>query len=446
MKKFTRVFLVLLSILALTASFFACKRKSETPASPADLGALSNELTESALPDGGLNREIAEKILDLFNSAGFETAETAASLRALKEKATDVAPALTGVYENAFSEESIPAYRAALGAVSEAVSPEKAGELFYAAASEAYDSLPFSLSDCRAAAALLFGINQKDGDALYSAATTGDYSAIGKRELNTVLMTFSSSLLRAKGISDAAKEYLFGLFSSYVQNFTYDVELTSEQKEHLAQAKTYILRLGEVLKEHYEFVLSFASAFCAEASARVFLGGEYEKRERTTYYGYEYDSWKATEITESDYEEKAGDFDEYFALTDTVLGYSSGDTFTLIPEKDVTLGEKIYKLQTAYRAYLSMTDEQKEECKVFLNDALSVLSLDPELVAILFDLEIKKPSEGAPIASFEEAVSALSSLLSFESTDGVSSHERAASSAATETIAAYLRSYLPTLF
>jgi hypothetical protein len=103
-------------------------------------------------------------------------------------------------------------------------------------------------------------------------------------------------------------------------------------------------------------------------------------------------------------------------------------------------------LQVLLLAYDALSEAQKTEFKTFIEKALSILAKDEGAVLVLFELTPHEADENAKTATFNELVSALSSIASFESTDGVTDHEREKANAAIDVYKAFLRGYFPHLF
>ena len=446
MKQFLRAILIVTLALALSAGLFSCK-KEQTPAQTTDVTALSLEAVEAAIPDGALNAEIAAKLLSALSDAEFERAEIISSLRALKERGDKVSEALVALYENNFAKENANSIRVALGAIAEAVSPEAAGELYYSVASSFSDALPHSKQDCRKVATLVFGLNVDLDESFLSGIFDSGLSSIGAKEINTLFRAVSSSLDQTKTLSEGAKVFLFNYLTREIDAYAAPEGFTEEQIENLVSVKKYLKELAKIMLDNFEIALTYLSSYFANATSRLILGGAYAKTDEILYYGYDYENWATTQLTKEEFEARAGDHDEYFALEGTASGYYEGDRFVKIEERDVALGEKAYALQVLYQAYRALTDEQKAAFRTFTNDAFTTLAEDETTVMLLFGLtERHEAIEGARTATFGETVAALASLSSFDSTDGVSDHERATATAAIETFEAFLRGYFPHLF
>ena len=445
MKRFLGAILILSLTLALATGLFSCQPE-KSPEESTDLNALALEVAEEAIPDGELNAAIAKKLLSALTEAEFEKAEIVASLRALKEKGADLMPALIALYESNFTKEHAKASYVALGAIAKAVSPEAAGELFYSVVCSLGESPAYSKEDCRKIGSLVFGLNVDIDESFLSSVLGEGLSSIGAKEINTIFRAVSASLNQAKTISLHAKIFLYNLLNETIDNFAAPEEFTEEQIKTLISFKNYLKELAKTLLDHFEIALTYLSAYFGNASSRLTLGGAYAKTDETLYYGYTYDDWKSTQITKEEYDARSGDYDDYFALEGTAYGYYDGDRFVKISESDVALGEKVYALQVLFRAYSALSDAQKEEFRTFLQKSLSILAKDEGSVMTIFKLTPHEADENARIASLNDLLSALSTVSSFESTDGVTDHERAAANAAIDVYDAFLRGYFPHLF
>ncbi len=445
MKHFLRTLSILLTVLVLVTGLFSCDKEREPDAST-DLNALSLEVTSAAIPEGDTNAEIAEKLLSALTEAGFEKAEIVASLRALKEKANGITDVLIGLYDGAFSKESIKTVYVALGAIANAVSPERAGELYYSVASSISTDLPYSQADCRKVASLLFALNADLDDSFVSGIFNDGLSSVGTKELNTLFQSLSASLIQTKTISDGAKAFLYEQLTQVIDEYEIPSDFTPEQVENMLAVKQYFKDLAKVILDHFEAAISYASAFFESASARLVHGGSYVKTDEVLYYGYVYETWNATQITKEEYEARAGEYDDYFMLEGTALGYYNGDRFVKIPNKDVELGEKVYTLQVLYRAYQKLSTSEKNAFDLFADACCTVLSRDEASLSALLNLPAHDPVQGAETATWSELLTALSTLSSFNSLDGVTVNESQTAFAAIAVCESYLRYYFPHLF
>ena len=154
MKKHLAILLIFALLLPLTVGLFACEEGKSAPTLSTE--ALAAQCVEAALPENEEKGTVAGELLALFEEAGLTQAEIRASLLSLKE-AENLAPALLALHQKNYVAEDTASYRSALQAVANAVSPEIAGAVFYACAKQVNDAPPYTLSDCRKIASLLFG-------------------------------------------------------------------------------------------------------------------------------------------------------------------------------------------------------------------------------------------------------------------------------------------------
>ena len=143
-------------IAALTTGFFACKKEAAPTRTSLSESELALEVAAAAFPTGEENQAIADALLALLHEAALEQGEKLDALTALKAAGPSIAPALLSVKENAYSTDRFTAIRDALRIIAKAISPEVAGEVYYAAAKAYKSDLPYSLSDCRKVASFYF--------------------------------------------------------------------------------------------------------------------------------------------------------------------------------------------------------------------------------------------------------------------------------------------------
>lgn len=415
-------------ILALSASFFACGDKTpEEPAAP-DKGELALALVENAFPAGQEDKaEIASAILSLLERADLEDAETIAVLSGLKGDAAFMTVALD-LKANTYTTDHANLYHTLLSDIATAVgSPEIAGRVFYTAASNFKTDLPYTASDCEKLAPLILGQDLSLGGEVFEAITEGETAGLNEKEVNTMMLTLVSALRKAVGISSSAKSYLLSLATEAVNSFSGEDELGETLADAFEQNKQYIVTIVAAFIDGYDEILSFAADILDIADARLIIGLPYEKEERTIYYGYNYDSWTKTVISKEEYDARAGGYDEYFEDNATVKGFTVNGTFVMISDEDAALADAAYRLSAAYSSYLSLTDEKKQ-------------ALQSGIINLLESLAEETEHEGA---TFDELVTALSALTTFDPTDGISAAERSAAQTAVQTFESFINGYLP---
>ena len=445
MKKVLQALLIVVLVLALAASIFAC-RKQEPTQPQKDLPTLAQEVVTAAFPEQSDTKGIADALLALLEKSELEEQESRALLAALAEKGEEIAPALTDLTANSFSKQNAAAYRTALQCAASTVSPEIAGSLFFHAAEQTQEDLPYTLSDCQKLSSLILGQDDTFGSDVLDDLLDGNYTQVSEKQINTLLLTLSSSLRQAVGISAGAKEYLFTLAQTSVRDFSTDNFSSDKTKEVIDQSKGILLLLASLVRDSYDSILSFTADFLAAADAKLFLGMGYEKKEVTLYYGYLYENWQAIPLTEAQFTAREGDYDEYISMDKTLKGFTVNDAFVTVSEEDATLADSTYRLTTAYRVYSALTEEEKQAFQSALSSFLSILAQDQALVAALLDRPLIEELTVAGGFAFPEVVSALSSLVDFDATDGVSESERAAAQRAINVWESYLHIYLPKVF
>ena len=431
-------------ILALAASVFACHKQK--PTQEKSLATLAAETVSALLPEEKDQEGVATALLALFEQSELEEQESRTLLSALAEAGESVATALTDLAKKTYSQENADAYLAALQCAANAVSPEIAGSLFFHAASQVKEDLPYTLLDCQKLSALVLGQNDAFGGDVLDELLDGNYSRVNEKQINTLLLTLSSSLRQAVGISQGAKEYLFTLAQESLQSFSADRFSNEQTKEVVNQSKDILLLLAALLRDGFDSILGYAADFLAVADAKLFLGLGYEKKELTLYYGYQYEGWVVTPLTKEQFEARDGDYDEYVSLDKTLKGFTVNGDYITITDEDAALADDVYRLMTAYRVYSTLSEERKQAFEDTLSSFLSILAQDQALVAALLDRPL---IEGLTVAggfAFPEVVSALSALEGFDATDGVSESERAAAKRAITILESYLHVYLPKVF
>jgi len=433
-------------LCALSAGLFACKKKNPSPSGKVTEEDLALQTVNEAIPNGEDNAATAKALLALFRKADMEEGEIVDALSALKAKGKSVAPAMIAVEEKLYTTDLFPAIRDALQVVADAVSPEVAGEVFYAAATDYSSKVPYTLSDCRKLAAFYFSQNTTFGSNVLNDVLNGEVYPASRKELNTVLVTLSASLHSMAGISEEARNYLSELAKSGISSLvTTQEKLSDESQAIIDKSKALLYSVFDVLRDHYDLSLTYFSNFLSFSDARLFLGSEYDKKELTLYYGYHYDGWTVTEITEEQYTKQEGDYDEYVMKTFPMKGHYVGDDFVGISDKDVLLAEKAYRFHLAYRAYRALTEEEKAEFRTALHEILTLLSEDPDFLATMLKRDKIKPT-GTIGATFDEMLNAFSSLADIDPTDGFDNQERDKAKSAERLFESYLHGYLPELF
>ena len=301
-------FLSLILILVLTASLalalFSCKDKPTTEPQP-DIPALAAQAVEASLPESEDKEAIASALLSLLDAANVEDADKATILLIAKEN--ELGAALNALYTKDFDNEAKTQAEKALSLIANTVSADIAGDLFYAVKAEYSESLAYTREDCRKIANLYFTFYRDLGETELSALIQGDLQGLSARRVNTLLISLASSLHSMTGVSESGKEYLRSLALTMPEKIIEQREISS-----VTVATEYLTRLITAVFNAYEPFLTYAAAFCSLSTAETFLGVDYERREGTLYYGYDYASATATEISREDYEAKKGGYDAYF--------------------------------------------------------------------------------------------------------------------------------------
>ena len=437
--------LIFACILALSAGFFACEEKAPSTPEILDKDALALSLTRAAFQGDEAYDDVAPALLSLLSDAGTEDAESVALLTALKEKGDAFAEVYLDIKNNSYTRERAALYRDALSTVAASVgSPEVAGRIYYAAAKKYREDTPYTSADCEKLAALLLGQNMAVGGDILEALLNGNTDSLNQKEVNTLMLTLVSAFKKAVGISPQAKEYLLSLASSALDELEEkgdDPQISALLEEN----KAYLRSLLSAFLGGYDAILSFASDFLDKADASLFMGLPYEKEERVVYYGYKYDGWKTTIITKEQYDARSGGYDEYIAREATVKGFTVEGTFIVVTEEDARLADNVYRLYTAYTAFLATSPEAKSALEIALDETLTVLGGAQETLGLLLGRELIEES-GAPAATFDEMIAALPALSAFDATDGISEAERSAAIEAIDVFESFLHGYLPLLF
>lgn len=434
--------MILCLLLAFTTGLFACKNKE--PVTPdKDKNTLAVMLVNEVFKDERDDKEqIKGALLALLEDAELEDAEAISILSGMIDNADSLANPLLDLKNNEYSTEHIEVYRRALQLIANAVSPEMAGRVFYAAASKTQESLAYSRSDCEKIASLFFGDN--DLFDIELDLVQRQTSNLNEKQLNTAMITIVSALRKAVGISEGARGFLRGLSARMIDE-VFDTEnetLDAETRDAMQQSKDFLLALAGVFLDNYDRILSFTADYLAQADARLFLGLPYEKKECTTYYGYDYATWHRTAITKEQYEAREGGYDEYIKIDDTLKGFTVNGTFVPIDDEDAALADKAYRLSAAHRAYALLDEAQKETFKETAHAVLSVLATKEAAVAAMIERSMSDTPATATV-SIEELIASLPALSAFDATDGVSEEEHNLALDTVLTFIDYLHGYFP---
>ena len=445
MKTF-RAFMPILLILALAASLLSCGDPEPSVLAPS-IDEIATQTVEAILPAGESNAEVKSALLALFDKVGLEKAEIRAVFGALQTQGDVIAPALLSLKDKTYTQENADSYRTALQAAANAVSPEIAGEIYYAVASEANPELAYTLSDCRKLAPLLLGQDPSFGwEALQQ--DNNDMTAV---QINTILRTLSASLRMAVGIGDGAKEYLYSLAAQSVDTLFADENAMAFSSADISKSKELILSVVAAIRDGYDAILTYTADYLAFADARLIIGLPYEKQERLVYVKYSWEDWTTTPVSEEEYLAHE-DEDDYFSLNTTVKGFTIGGTFLEINDEDALLADKVYRLLTAYRAYSALDEKAKESLRLSTHTVLTILSdkQAQELVAGLLNRSLTDsadtPVKAFDRAAFDQMLSELSALSAFDATDGITKEERDKANRAIASFESYLHSYLPKVY
>ena len=448
MKKLICAILILSLILTFAVGLFACKDEKGGSTAP-DKDALATRAVAASFPSGREDEgEIATALITLLENAELEDAEIISVLKELITMGEALSDTLIDIANNSFSLNHAKNYQIALQAISSATSPEIAGKVFYAAALKTGETLPYSLSDVERIAALLLG--QEDsgfGSDLVEKLMDGEAPTISEKQINTMMITLVASLRKAIGLSDDAKEYLYTLitntFSSDLFKDTLE-DLDQGSLDAIDQSKNFIESFIKAFFDGYDVILSFTADFLAQADAELFLGLPYTKEERIVYYGYNYSDGEHF-LTENQYNAREGDYDEYFTIESTVKGFIVEGEFIPISDKDASLADRVYRLYTAYKTYSLLDAEGKQSFRDTLDAMLTILSDNQETIAVLLKRDLRE-DDGVEGASFDDMVTALSTLSAFSPKDGVSDAERSTATTAIACLESFLHGYLPLVY
>lgn len=415
-------------ILPLSVGLFACeeeKKSSDTVSTET----LAAECVKEVLADSEEKDAVAESLLALLKDAGLTEAEIRASLLSLKDAGASLAPTFLSLHEKEYSASNILNYCEALQAVATAVSPEVAGAVYFSAAKSLDPAPTYTLDDCRKLAGILFGQEGAFSLDLSGSFLSGEISATTEKQLNTAILSIASGLRAAVGISDAAKNTLRTILDKALNNFFSDSALTEDSQisEQFAQSRKEIEKIFSTFLTHFDTIVGFAADYLSLGGSRLFLGLSYEKRETVLYYGYRDEDWSTTLLTEEEFNAQEGSYDRYLSLRATVKGFTVDGTFRMITEEDADLADLVYQLHTIYRAYAKQSSFEQINVRQTAEDFLTILSADAAQKVLSYLLERPEPEEKEyPEVSFDEMVTALSSLSTFDATDGVEKEEREA--------------------
>ena len=435
-----------LLLLILSIGLFACKDKdAEARVTKEELAART---VDAIAPEGAENAKLASDLLSLLDEAGLEEAETTAVLTALltDKEATKYYYALFDLSEKVFRSEHAATYRETLSKVAQAVSPEVAGAVYYAAAKRENDSLPYTLEDCRKLASLLLSQNAAFNADLLESSSKGDALPLSEKEATTAVLSLAASLRKAVGVTQGAKDYLYERANAKIGELVTESEETSaETKDALLRLRTLVGSLVTQLRDNYDLALTFAAEYLSAAGARILLGQPYERRECTVYYGYRYADWSKTPISQEDYLARRGDYDEYLAIESNVKGFTVNGEFVIISDQDAETADRIYRLNVAYRTYSLLGESEKAQIRTALPDLLAILGENQGVVAELTGRPIIDDS-GAPASTLEELLTVLPQTATYDVTDGITDEERSAAANVTALFESYLHGYMPRVY
>lgn len=445
MKRFLSFLMITAMIASLLLGVFACK---ETPEElpPVDVDSLAAEVVTAALPNGEDNEAIKTDLLRYMTKAEVEKADVVAILFAFKEHADEIGALLTALHTEEFDDTAKGEIADALALVATAVSADVAGDLYYAVASDLESDLPYTLSDCRKVATLYFTFYREIEGYSFTDLMKGDLKGLGEREINTLLVSLASSLRAVKGLSADSKAYLMEkalLLSDGIEG------TSGISQEDATALKTYIDRFVTLFFDGYEPFVSYGAAFAANASAETFLGATYAREETTVNYGYDYDTWEMTVLTEKEYESylatKEG-YDTAFPVEEMAEGYYENGTFHALSKSDIALAKKAGLLRVVHAAYAALSDEEKDAFKTHTEALLSFAAEDEAMTAALFGVRLSETPSNESTISFDELKTVLSALADFDSRSGITDEERTAATAAVNAFSDYMRGYFPHLF
>ena len=445
----------MLLILALTASVFACKKKVDPSEETIATSELSRRAVDAVLPNGEENAAAANSLLTLLTDAGLEEAEIRAVLFSFTENDTACADAFVDLGKASFSKEHFVSYRVALQIAANAVSPEVAGTIFFTAASAANDDLPYTLSDCQKIASLILSDEITLGTESLDSLLDGEYTAAKEKKINTALITIASSLKKAVGISDGAKQYLYSLAMETIDDLFADSEseLSEQTRLLIEKGRRLLFTLAGILKNGYDVILTATADFLSYADARLFFGLPYEKKDGVIYYGCYYDdpdNWRTVVISKEEYEAQSGDYDRYVKISGTTKGFTVNGTFVPVSDEDAALADRVYRLHTAYRAYRAFPSEKVDSFLSVFHSILTVLSEEPDFLASLLDRTTHESADTVVTSfdrqAFDRMIDTLSTLSAFDATDGVSENERTVATQAITAFESYLHGYFPTVY
>ena len=445
MKRFLAVLILITMLTSVMLGVFACKETPEESI-PVDTDALAAEVVNAALPEGTENQAITADLLRYLTKAGIEKADVVAILLSCKEHASEIGDLLTALHTEEYDETAKKQIADALALVATAASPDVAGDLYYAVASDIREELPYTLSDCRKVATLYFTFYREIEGYSYTDILNGEFDGMGEREINTLLLSLASSLRAVKGLSATAKRYLLEK-ALFLSDGLHDVSGFST--ENVTALKTYLDKLAVVFFNGYEAFVSYGAEFAANASAELILGIDYAREETTIYYGYNYADWEMTVLTKEEYETylatKEG-YDTAFPVETMSEGYYGNGVFHALSKSDIALAEKASHLRVVYAAYAALTDAEKIAFETQLHSLLTFLGEDEGMTAAIFGKRLPDEVSEESTVSFSEMITALSVLSTFDSRNGITQAERTAALQAIDAFNGYMHTYLPHLF
>ena len=444
MKRTLLTILSFVLILILAIGLFACKKD------PVDASESTDELALKSVnvvtPGGENNQKIAADLLALLREAGLEEAEMRAVLSALAcDDSAKYEYALIDLSAGVFRAEHTASYRAALQTIAGAVSPELAGSVYYTAVKRERTELPYTLDDCKKLSSLILSETSAFDLDLLGDLSEAKTLSMNEKEATTALLSFAASLRQAIGISQGAKDYLYSLAEAKIAELQ-SSEITDEATQaSLSELRSFLRSLASHLRDRYDLVLTYAAEYLSSAEARLLIGLSYERQESVVYYGYRYDDWSKTAISEEDYRARRGDYDEYLEVQTTLKGFTVNGRFFAVSDEDAAVADRVYRLNLAYKAYQALDAGKRSAFRAALPDLFEILAQNQGIVADLLDREIIEDS-GAPGASFDELLAALPAIAEYDVTDGITANERAAAESTLAVFERYLHGYLPRVY
>lgn len=444
MKRTIITILSALLILILAIGLFACK-KDPTPTNES-VDDLALKTVNEVIEEGENNVEYANKLLSLLRDAELEDAEIYAALNALRgENSAKYEYAVIDVSAGVLRAEHTASYRAALQAIAGAVSPDIAGAVYYAAVKRERTELPYTLDDCKKLSSLILSQTSAFDLNLLDDLSEKKTLSMNEKEATTAIVSLAASLRQAIGITQGAKDYLYSLATARIAELQADEDASEETKESLSTLRAFLTAISAHLRDRYDLALTYAAEYLSAADARLLLGQSYERQESVVYYGYRYDDWSKTPISEEDFRARRGGYDEYLEMQTTLKGFTVNGRFYAVSDEDAATMDRVYRLNLAYRAYSALDDGKKSAFRAALPDLFQILVQNQAIVADLLNREIIEDS-GAPAASFEELLAALPAIADYDVTDGITEAERTAAAQTLAVFEKYMHGYLPKIY